>query len=122
MKNEQYEKILKQLSQDFDQLVLDDPDFSRELPPNSYIVFQLALESVNNSKFLEEIDQFNRWVWKVCQPQIEQDQMVIVATLRLLRAETATSKAKPRRVLTPKMLEHLPREFELSSASDLGAH
>ena len=86
MKNEQYEKILRQLSRDFDRCLLD------------------------------EIEKFNQWVWKVCKPQIERGQTVVVATLRLLRAEVAPLKTKPRRMLTHKLLEQLPREFQPNSA------
>lgn len=112
-----YEKILRQLAQDFDRRLLDDPSFTPGIPPNSYVVFQLAVEGAVNSKLLEEVAQFNLWVWEFCRPQMEPDHNVIVATLYLSLAKEVAPAKKPRQMgLTPQMLERLPREFQLTAA------
>jgi hypothetical protein len=111
-----YEKILRQLAQDFDRRLLDDPNFKPGIPSNSYVVFQLAVEGTVNTRLVEEVAQFNRWVWEFCRSQMDPDHQVIVATLYLSLAKEATpAKKLPQTGLTPQMLERLPREFQLTT-------
>ena len=105
----QFEKSLKILSKHFDQLYINDPEFAKQLPPNSYILFQVEVDGDVTRELFESVQDFNSWVWKVCQPQIQEDRNLVVIRF-LFEAETKKqSSTNP----LARMLKNKHAEVEL---------
>lgn len=106
-----YERLLSKLAQDFDQKLLEDPEFAQQLPPNSYVIFQLALEGAEDPGLLEEVERFNRWAKEVCEKQREKGLSVVIATLQT--KVVYLGPRRPRFSLSSSSLDRWPRDFQL---------
>jgi hypothetical protein len=116
-----YERILSMIGRDFDRRMIEDPDFSPDLPPNAYILFQILIEGEAPPQLLREVEEFNRWVREVCEPQIDPDHNVVTAVLKiqLISRPESLHRGKSYRgynKLSEDMIEHVPREFALAPA------
>jgi len=106
-----YERLLAKLAQDFDEKLLEDPEFAQQLPPNSYVIFQLALEGAEDPGLLEEVERFNRWAKEVCEKQREKGLSVVIATLQA--KVVYLGPRRPRFSLSSSSLDRWPRDFQL---------
>jgi len=80
LEQKRFEALLTKLRQDFDQKVLDDPDFSSDIPPNANLVFKLDLAQLKND-VLEEAEAFNAWSQELADLNHEAEQQKVTVTV-----------------------------------------
>ena len=112
LEHKRFEALLAKLGQDFDQKVLDDPDFAGDIPPNANLVFKLDLEQLQGAA-LEEAKAFNIWSQELSDLNHEEGQRKVTVTLHLHQFVDHQDK---RHRITPRAIGQAVRDFELVTA------
>ena len=105
VEHKRFETLLVQLGRDFDQKVLDDPDFASKIPANAHIVFQL---DVDQASVLNEAQAFNAWAQALAEVNHEPGQPLVTVTLHL-----QLHPSERRHGLTARAIGQSVRDFEL---------
>jgi len=106
LEHKRFEALLTKLAQDFDQKVLDDPNFAGDIPPNANLVFKLDLGQLQNDA-LEEAEAFNAWSQELADINHEEGQQKVTVTLHLHQF------ADQRHRITARAIGQAVRDFEL---------
>ncbi len=120
MKKEKvFQRVLELIGQDFDRRMIEDPDFFPDLPPNAYVIFQIQIEGDAPPALREQVEEFNAWVRKLSEAQIDPDHQPVDVLLKvrfLVSSEEHPHRSQGLgyRKLSKEMIEHTPREFALS--------
>lgn len=113
VEHKRFEALLAQLGRDFDQKVLDDPEFAGSLPRHAHIVFQLDVGQADQGAMLNEAQAFNEWSQELAQINHEPGQPLVTVTLHL--QQLAGQPGEKRHRLTAQTIGQAARNFELAT-------
>lgn len=113
VEHKRFEALLAQLGRDFDQKVLDDPDFAGEIPPNAHIVFKLDVGQVDQAAAIDEAQAYNDWSQELADVNHEPGQTLVTVTLHLQQLAGQSSDKRHR--LTARAIGQAVRDFELAT-------
>jgi len=81
--SKRFADLLRVLGEDFDRLVIEDPDFSARIPPKAHIIIQLEIPESSNPRLCREVELFNRWARDLALKQLEPEEKIVEAVFKV---------------------------------------